>query len=385
MNIKTLGGLVCACALLCSCQMSQDTGDAVQFAGFDAEPMANGDGLPVASFEVIPLETDTDCVIANVKKIIELDSLYVIVSDQKVMAFDRHGKFLHDIGARGRGAGEYLMVNTAYWDKWSKTLDVVDGVRGKIFAYDLSGKLVKSSDLDQKFASSIHTAELLDANRLFCANYLYNDKNEVFTVLNLKKQSQKTLFSFPGKTDNTQEYTGRHPFSLYDGAVSSVVPYSNTAYAYDVEEGGFAPSLVIETNQKMLGEKDQAKISDFSIMRYADQLNNDIFVGFTDIFETDRYVLLAFYNMYYVLIEKGSDQLKRYDYTVSSEGISRLPLFGILATGADDTLVGYVDAFRLKSWKFQDGNADSALERLRSAAATTNISDNGCLLVYHLK
>lgn len=386
MRLNKFLWLAGVCIAFVSCQMSQDRMRGIEISGFDDKELANGDSLPLASFEVIPLETDTDCIITEVKKIIDMDSLFVLVTERRVMAFDRDGHYSRDFGERGRGTGEYLMVSTAYWDVWSRTLNVVDAIRRRFFSYALSGQLAATWKLNQENASLVNTAESYSPTRLFCANYLYNDQNEVFTILDLERNSQESVAKFAGRTDNTQEYTGRHPFSLHDGRVTCIFPYSNVLKVYEEVSGEeLAPTFTILTKEKILDKKEQAEIEDFGIMRYAEQMNNGTFVGFTDVFETENYYMLAFYNIYYVLIEKSTGQLKKYDYTVPSGSLGHVPLFNILATGADDSLVGYVDAFRLKSWEISGDSDCAEVVELHDAASSLNESDNGCLFIYHLR
>lgn len=76
------------------------------------------------------------------KKIIPVDSLLIVVSERSVLAFDRCGHYICNFGQRGNGEGEYIKVSTAYWDKSTRTLRVIDGIRNRALVYAQNGKLL---------------------------------------------------------------------------------------------------------------------------------------------------------------------------------------------------------------------------------------------------
>lgn len=63
------------------------------------------------SVDLVPLETTEECLIGRVDRLLICDSLYLINDTrQRVLVFDRTGKFRYQIGKRGGAPNEYLEV-----------------------------------------------------------------------------------------------------------------------------------------------------------------------------------------------------------------------------------------------------------------------------------
>ena len=77
MKTKKACWIVCAGLLLYACHESPHT-QTIVWEGFDEEMRANGEGLAVDSFFAIPLQTDRQCLVESVKKIVPAGSLLVL-------------------------------------------------------------------------------------------------------------------------------------------------------------------------------------------------------------------------------------------------------------------------------------------------------------------
>lgn len=352
--------------------------------GFDEEMRKNGEGLAMDSFFVVPLQTDERCLLKEVKKIIPADTLVVIVSERDVLAFNRQGRFVRHIGRHGHGEGEYNHVSTVYWDKEKDALNVVDGVRNRILVFGLDGRLMDTKFFRPSAFSLLGTAENIGGNRLFCANMIYNDLNLVYSDFDLIGEKSDTVLHFPGRTDNTQEYVGRHPFAVYDGKVVCVSPFDNRIFEYSPETGIWQPWLEVRTEKTVLKDEQLSAMDNYGIFRYAEELSQGAFVGFTDIFVTDRYYFLGFSNLYYAVADKTTGRMVKHDYQVEKDHVSCLPLLNILASDDEGFLIGYADAFELKSWHFADHIRDERLRRMERTVEAMEDDDNPVLLFYRL-
>jgi len=355
------------------------------FDGFDDGMRKNGDGLAVEAFFAVPLQSGAQCMVEGIKKIIPVDSLLIVVSERSVLAFDRCGHYICNFGQRGNGEGEYIKVSTAYWDKSTRTLRVIDGIRNRALVYAQNGKLLDTLFFPPATFSLLGTAESLGRHRLFCANYIYNDQNVVMSDFDMSKEEGEPVYRFPGQTDNTQEYTGRHPFALSGNEIACVLPFDNRIYVYSTEDMSLLPRMEVLTRQPVLAEEQLVEIEDYGINRYAEELSRGVFVGFTDIFETSGHYLLGFSNLYYAVADKVAGRVERYGYGVDKENVDCLPLVNILSTDNDGYLIGYENAFDLKSWRFADSIQDRHLRVMERAVSTMAEEDNPCLFFYKLK
>jgi len=103
----------------------------------------------VKDVEFVVLESTFDSWCSRYSSI-DLTQRYILVSsniENKVLLFDRAGKFLRKIGARGKGPGEYLEPMYAAIDPNEHFIIVKDAVGGNLFKFDLMGKMVKQVDI----------------------------------------------------------------------------------------------------------------------------------------------------------------------------------------------------------------------------------------------
>jgi hypothetical protein len=99
----------------------------------------------------IILEVKPNSLIRGIDKLYIMDELLIIMHTYPaaVAVFNRDGKFLHNIGGRGQGPGEYTDISDFCVDTVSKTIYLSEFNTKKIHHYDLySGKHLKSIKLN---------------------------------------------------------------------------------------------------------------------------------------------------------------------------------------------------------------------------------------------
>jgi hypothetical protein len=95
--------------------------------------------------EYIPLETNPNCMIQSIQHISFSEDFMFIADYTKILQFDRKGKFLRQIGANGRGPGEYLEITGFCLDPKNKKMFVNQCNAGcEILEYDFNGSFIKS-------------------------------------------------------------------------------------------------------------------------------------------------------------------------------------------------------------------------------------------------
>lgn len=132
-----------------------------------------------------------------------------------------------------------------------------------------------------------------------------------------------------------------HSFSDYAGNIRYVLPFS------DVIKSTKEHALRFRTEKKVLKDSDLEGMTNFSIMTYADYM--DDFVGFNNIFETENYLLLTFSNLEYVVVDKNSNECFRHKYRYDEEA-EAFPLVNILSS-TGDALIGMIEMERYDKLK----------------------------------
>lgn len=84
------------------------------------------------------------------------------------------------------------------------------------------------------------------------------------------------------------------------------------------------------------------------------------------------------------MAEKASGRVVKYDYGVERDEVCHLPLLNISALDDEGFLIGYEDAFELKSWHFADSVQDDRLREMARVVSAMSEADNPLLLFYKL-
>lgn len=126
--------------------------------------------------KILPLETNSECLIAQIDKLeIVNDTLYILDRQQDIIfVFDKTGKYLTKIDKKGRGPKEYITVSDFHVD--DGLIYISAGSNRKVMCYDLKGDLKKSFNTEYNI-SNITT----DSNYIYVYyNFsLYKDRYNV--------------------------------------------------------------------------------------------------------------------------------------------------------------------------------------------------------------
>ena len=113
--------------------------------------------IPLSSIakqlEYIPLETNPNCMLERIAHISFSEDFMFIADNDKILQFDRKGKFIRQIGANGRGPGEYIGITSCCIDPKNRKVFVNQCNSGcEILEYDFNGSFIRS--INQPWMSS---------------------------------------------------------------------------------------------------------------------------------------------------------------------------------------------------------------------------------------
>ena len=166
---------------------------------------------------------------------------------------------------------------------------------------------------------------------------------------------------------------GWHPVSKYEDKIRYVMPYENKIFTHSTED-------VTEISIGMQ-EKASPETSDFTLMGMLNQLLQGKFIGFTDIFETNNYILLGVSNFSCVLVDKSSLTCKHYSYAVP-ELVESLPLLNIVAASGD-RMYGLITPMKVMiDSDVKSRNRD--FDRIMLSAKDMELTDNPILVTYRI-
>lgn len=341
--------------------------------GYDTEKRNNGEGLEINSFRMVPLEASPECMLGNPSKIEVLDSLIFIQDNDKLHVFDMNGQFLNHIGRRGNGHSEYINLSTFCLDKEGHVL-LIDSYKNSILKYTSNGSFIEQINTPEGVLANVHNAALIGRDSLFISEYLYNTSHTLYSVIDLNSGTKTTVADTPLQTANTMESTGVHSFSQYNGTIRYIKPLDNIIYTQTGNDG-----FKISTTQRVFSEKKLSEIKDFGINTYAMNMIDNVFCGFSDIFETEKYIILPLKNLEYTVIDKQLSTCRRYSYEINPEDTT-LPLYGIVWSNANN-LVGILTPMDFQN--FKENAKNSIVEKTINGLDISDALSINCIVTFY--
>ena len=227
--------LCCAALLMAGC--GREDGAAIRMAPADS---AKAFADAVSSVELIPLETDDAHLLGSRGvDMVLLDGGYLLADKQQMSVFrySPEGRFLNEVGRKGRGPGEYNDICT---------LQVLDG-KIHLFSHTDS-ELVFSPDgtlLEQREGVPVSFGAYRTAAGLL-TSYGYSKQKDYRVVFTEDGSGRET--GFLPLDANLLALASEHIFSaLPGGRVSVLDSYSPTVYVF--ENGELRPYLDFDFGQ----------------------------------------------------------------------------------------------------------------------------------------
>lgn len=355
-----------------------------QITGYDQEMLKSGEDLDIESFDIIPLEQTDKSIITMIKRVEIIDTLLIVETDAKLLAFNMNGKFIHQYGERGNAPNEYVGISSCIFNQKNNTVIIIDGAANKMITFDINGNYLSSNKMDEDFLMWTNAGICIDDETILFNSRIYGDINDVYTLVNLEKGEKNVIYKFPGKTENVGTPIGNSTISMFKDECKLIIPFDNKIYV--LKNGKMIPKMSVVTKKKMVTEEQQKQITDYGIFAYVEFMNDGYFPGFTGIYENANYLFLeTTFGANYFLINKGTNSGRLYKYSISEE-LKTLPLMRLIACH-DNYLIGVQTAWNLREMKnqFPDTITDKNLLKLKNYVDTFDYDGNPCLFLYKIK
>ena len=257
--------LICGCLLsACGSGSTNNTStssnmsyvdDGVTVIPMNARP---GDVLNLSDFaesiELIPLETNDDCLIGWMPEIIATEKYYYMISAvgydfQKLYVFDKQGKFVRQISSRGQGGGEFIEVRDfdVIGDSIIKMGDVL-----AIRTFNLEGRQLSSRMIDEKGVSTREIISMKGKTILFNMGKSYSRSAEnLLYQLDEKDCLQTGFFEVPSLANRISSFfCDAAALTKDDEYVYFHFPYDNYIYRIDAETLDYRPLYKVDYGSK---------------------------------------------------------------------------------------------------------------------------------------
>ncbi len=374
--MKIRGCYIFACILtivLSSCTLEHKEEHVQQISGYDREaPLQNLKDL-IASFSCVQLQRTRESAISNIDKLEMIDSIIVVSADNRLLAFDTNGKFLHAFGDKVHLPYEYTTLTSFYRDM-DNNIVVVDADSGRLVTYDLSGRYLVTQKVNPKLLTDVQDVCQINRNTIFASMYVHGSSNALFEVIDLTHGFVEDRAHSTIKAGETRLQIGYHPFSKLGNAIRWICPCSKRIDGYNVD-----CSLLINSSKREPRKEALQPIDDLSVAIYHPLMQNQLFVGFTDIFETKDYLVLSCLDMEYTIINKRTWKCARYVYPQNGT-YETLPIVGVRAS-TEDYLVGILYPLDLEQLRVDD-ITDDGIRKILDLRQHFDKNGNPILLLY---
>jgi hypothetical protein len=238
------------------------------------------------SIDVVQLETNDDCLISSIYKVIFQDDRYYVLDQklQTLFCFDAQGKSLFKIFRKGQGPDEYLYLGDFNVDPYNHQLLLLEPFGG-LLLFEPDGTFIKKVKLPQEIVA-YNEVYPLDKERLL---FISSNKYQVVfydrvsnTITEKRYETDEHLRHVFNTFLKTYTYNGDIYFSL--PATNEIVNLrDSSSFSWDFGKKNNSPQKINKLRQLIISEGATSE-RDYVGAGY---LNYDI--GYN--YETDRYKL----------------------------------------------------------------------------------------------
>ena len=345
----------------------------------------------LASCHLVQLETNENCLIGQIRKVIvRSDRIFILDEDiaMSVFIFDEHGNWINTISRFGRGPEEYLEVTDIYYDDENQQLCLLCRSNRKIMMFDRDGQYNRQEELPGIFkhiektengyvvnAKNTRTSLQLRSNIVllspdFSVQNMFFPISDLWQSINLKSS-----------TDFSTYKDKLYYFPVLDYNVYRITKDSiSTAFSYDfgkhnLPEDWKFPDYFIPPLRINIMER-QTYISGISFFK-----------------ETDKYFICAvLFDGSTKLVFSSKEDKSTYPVTLHRNPFAHSVSFGSFSTITDDFIITYVQAESIlsvmndeKGWFADDVEGKKFLNREITRKISDRIEENPILCFYKLK
>ena len=243
----------------------------------------------------------------------QCDSFLFLLGGEYIFMYDESGHFLRQIGSKGQGPGEYVLLNAPLQlDEKNRVVYVADGYTNRFLSYDFEGNLLK----DIRYDSEWDQAYLLDStilaiNTEYVSHFLPHKTKKLI----LQDYGRKTLKSFPSYLYPVESPgNGMHfgPDNILWSCQKDfyLLEYGNDTI-FQITQEQLIPSLILTGDLKM--DKDELFIQG---VKNKLAISPQMMKPSSGIFESNRFLIASMYRQnpeesYYAVLDKKTGALWR--------------------------------------------------------------------------
>lgn len=190
-----------------------------------------GINLNFDTIEYIPLETTPECMIDAVRKFVDYEENFFILTQNDLFKFSNKGMFISRIGVRGNGPGEYNRINNFCILKDS--IYVFDSNFEKVLVFDINCSF-KREIREAKNLKFIIDATPLSTDKIMIANGInFDNQNAIFALWNPAAPHElEPLITTRFTSEGNYSYSS-NPVAIYEDNALFFTPFDGEIFNYN--------------------------------------------------------------------------------------------------------------------------------------------------------
>lgn len=334
----------------------------------------------------IPLETNKSNLLGYISKIIISDQFLYVRDNKNLHLFSRDGKYISQVGVRGKGPGELMVIQDFCVDPSSGHIYILDGNTIKI--HNNHGNYIKDIPIEGDNPSQV---DFTDGNLVI---YYDNSSGKTEYSYKLINTNGDLIKRFPNKykfeTDGMVHvfYTESINY-FFNGDLHCREIHSDTVFTFKNNE--FIPKYIFNQGHGRLSPEVRGN------GRYFNENGTD-YIRISHIYETSSFIFISYWwktQGYYLIKDKKDGEEFVFDPRNGIKndidgGLNFIPQFSITQNNSE-YLVMWADAFKIKN-HIDDNEFINLISQfpekkiqLEQLAAEINEDDNPVVILGRLR
>lgn len=316
----------------------------------------------VKEIQFIPLETNEDCLLGEITKIIVANNNFYILdrgSNQRISVFSMTGKYLKSIGAQGRGPGEYTRINDFAININDSSVLVLDAAQKKIVKYDLVG-----GDFKNALSLSFFSENFVISQEGVLSFYTKtpNPENCLIATLDLADNSENWFI----EKDENDTYLS-YPYSIFQSENTYFASYFDNI-VYQITSEDVIPFISFDFGEHLIPKN---KFENRRTLKEITQVINesDWSYGIENILENTNFLSLNFMlkkrNTLVIYSKLTGNYVYGSRFAGGLEGVKAMRYL----TTNDNQFIGTIDPFNFKYMEnivMKQGNEELKIKYLKT-------------------
>jgi hypothetical protein len=241
-----------------------------------------GDILDIAFLKI---ETADSCLLGAVSQIEATENLLLVMSNNKVMAFDRNGSFIAQIGQTGGGPDEYLTLTSFFVNEPEDEIGLIDNTNKKVLYYRLSDFRPVST---KKLGFSAPCASFLPDGNMLWHNWEYLPEGLSTDYCFVKTDTDLNVLDSYVQRNFKSGYITGDLINIYraGGQVYAYTPFSPIIYS--APDGDMIPAFQLSFEGKQFPPVDFLKKESAGNTPYYDALARSGYISYFGVRASER-------------------------------------------------------------------------------------------------